>query len=74
MSDGRLRAALDESWGELDTLRVWTDEKLAQNAQGYLAAHKLSITFADPQDPALGNYLKEFQRLQKRATSGFRVA
>ena len=57
---------------ELDVLNVWKD--LADSGQGFLAAHKLSISYADPQDPNQKNYLTEFKRLQRRVVSGFRVA
>lgn len=53
-------------------LNVWKD--LADSGQGFLAAHKLSISYADPQDPNQKNYLTEFKRLQRRVVSGFRVA
>lgn len=72
VSDARIKRALADALLELDVVKVWKD--LADQGQGALAAHKLSIAYADPQDPNQKNYLREFDRLKRSVASGFRVA
>lgn len=54
VSDAEVKAALADALLELDVEYVW--KTLADAGQGYLAAHKLSIAYADPQDPNQKNY------------------
>lgn len=62
IEDATLEMSLD-TWGTLYSVGM-----------GYLVAHKLALRYEDPQEPNIGNYRKEFARMQRRVTSGFRVA
>lgn len=72
VSDIEIKNALADALVEMDTVNVWKD--LSDLGQGFLAAHKLSITYTDPQDPNMRNYLKEYDRMKRTVAAGFRVA
>ena len=51
---------------------VWGD--LIDEGQAYLTAHLLVASALDPKTNVSKNYEKEYHRLMKSVTSGFRVA
>lgn len=71
VSDDSVEAAIEEATEEMSA-DVWGS--LYSVGMGTLVAHKLSVRYEDPQDPNLANYKKEYHRLMRRVTSGYRVA
>jgi len=71
VSDDSIELAIEEATSEMSQ-DVWAE--LYSVGMGQLVAHKLSVRYEDPQDPNLSNYKKEYHRLMKKVTSGYRVA